>query len=133
MLWKHTRLALISCAGFAIAASWFAFGAREDAQSAPPARRTAVIPCPADVPVQVTLPAAPVAAAAPEERPADKEGVQKALDAFVAAFNSGDAKVLSNSWTAEGEYIGDDATTYRGRAALEKGYAEFFKKIKGNS
>jgi uncharacterized protein (TIGR02246 family) len=133
MIWKHTHLALVSCAGFAIVVCWFTFGGREDAQSAPPERRAVVVPCPADAPAQVALPAAPVAAAAPEERPADKEGVQKALDAFVAAFNSGDAKALSSSWTTEGEYIGDDGTTYRGRAALEKGYTEFFTNNKGNS
>lgn len=132
---KYTRIAVILCSCVAVVAMWLAFGGEKDAQSAPPARRTAVPPCPADSPVQVGIPivSAPVAAAAPEERPADKESVQKALDGFVAAFKSGDAKTVANSWTADGEYVDDDGTSYRGRAALEKAYTELFSKHKGNT
>jgi uncharacterized protein (TIGR02246 family) len=128
---------IIACSCFAIVAGWLAFGSDKNAQSAPPARGTIVAPCPADAPVQVGKPAAapaPVAAAAKaEDRSADKESVQKALDSFVAAFKSGDAKAVANSWTAEGEYIDDDGTSYRGRAALEKAYTTLFTKNKGNS
>src|SRR5262249_3600785 len=70
---------------------------------------------------------------APEDRPADREAVRKALDSFVAAFQKGDAKAVAGHWTAEGEYIGDDGTTYRGHAALEKAYTEFFGKNPNNS
>src|SRR5688572_30448986 len=80
-------------------------------------------------------PAVPVGESqkAPEDRPADRAGVQKALDAFVAAFGKGDAKAVGAQFTADGEYISDDGTTYRGRAALEKDYAEFFAKNPTNA
>jgi uncharacterized protein (TIGR02246 family) len=97
----------------------FAFGGRSGSAGQPPAP-----PVP---------PAVPVRPAAPEERPADRDGVQKALDSFVAAFSKGDAKAVSALWTAEGEYIGDDGATFRGRPALEKAYTEFFTKSPGNA
>jgi uncharacterized protein (TIGR02246 family) len=81
-------------------------------------------------------PAAPAAAApvpTAEERQPDRAGVQKALDSFVQAFRKGDGKAVAAHWTAEGEYVGDDGATFRGRAALEKDYAEFFTKSPGNS
>jgi uncharacterized protein (TIGR02246 family) len=85
--------------------------------------------------------AAPAAAAPQEEqkkaaagdRAADQDGVKKALEAFTAAFQKGDGKIVAALFTAEGEYIGDDGTTIRGRAALEKDYAEFFAKNPGNA
>ena len=58
--------------------------------------------------------------AVPEDRPADRTAVEKALDGFTGAFKQGDGKAVAALWTAEGEYISDDGTTYRGRAALEK-------------
>ena len=69
----------------------------------------------------------------PEDRPADREAVRKALDGFVAAFQKGDAKAVAAGWTAEGEYISDDGTVFRGRPALEKAYAEFFTTNPGNA
>ncbi|MBX9582382.1 MAG: hypothetical protein K2X87_18930 [Gemmataceae bacterium] len=48
-------------------------------------------------------------------RQPDREAVGKALDQFVAAFHKGDAKAVAAHWTAEGEYIGDDGATFRGR------------------
>ncbi len=76
-------------------------------------------------------PAAP--AAQPEERKPDRAAVQKAIDGFAAAFQKGDGKAVAALWTAEGEYVGDDGTTIRGRAALEKDYAEFFAKNPENT
>ena len=79
-------------------------------------------------------PATPGATAAqPTDRPADREAVQKALDSFVAAFRKGDAKSVAAHFTAEGEYISDDGDTFRGRAALEKDYGEFFAKNPDNA
>lgn len=72
------------------------------------------------------------AKAAPEDRPADRDAVRKALGAFAAAFRKGDAKAVGALFTAEGEYVGDDGTSVRGRAAIEKDYAEFFAKNPGN-
>ena len=78
-------------------------------------------------------PAGDAAKPAVEDRPADREAVRKAIDSFVAAFHKGDAKAVAAHWTAEGEYISDDGATYRGHAALEKAYTEYFAKNPGNS
>ena len=40
---------------------------------------------------------------------------------------------MAAHWTAEGEYTSDDGTTFSGRAALEKAYAEFFAKNPDNA
>jgi uncharacterized protein (TIGR02246 family) len=109
------RIALLGAAAAGIA---FAFGGgRSGTAGAPPAE-----------------PGAPAGAKAAtvEERPADRAAVRKALDGFAAAFQKGDAKALAAHWTAEGEYVGDDGATFRGRAELEKAYAEFFKQNPDN-
>jgi len=77
-------------------------------------------------------PAAPQKPAAAEDRQPDRDAVRKAIDGFVAAFRKGDGKAVAAHWTAEGEYISDDGTAYRGRAALEKEYAAHFAKNPGN-
>jgi uncharacterized protein (TIGR02246 family) len=60
------------------------------------------------------------------KRAADEEAIRKQSAALVQAFEKGDAKALASLWTEEGEYIDDDGTSYRGRAAIEVGYAKFF-------
>lgn len=62
---------------------------------------------------------------------ADREAIAKAVRSFAAAFESGDAKALAAHWTENGEYVDDDGTVLRGRAAIEKEYAEVFAKRKG--
>ncbi|MEO2089876.1 MAG: SgcJ/EcaC family oxidoreductase, partial [Gemmataceae bacterium] len=103
--------------GLAVAVVWLAFSGSQpgNAGQAPPATS-----------------AQPTTRAAPEDRPADREAVKKALDGFTAAFGKGDAKAVGALFTAEGEYISDEGTTIRGRAALEKDYAAFFAKNPGN-
>jgi uncharacterized protein (TIGR02246 family) len=108
---SRTLAVLLGC--FAAAAGWFAFAGGNPGTAGP-------------------APAAPQKAAAPAERQPDQDGVRKALDSFVAAFRKGDGKAVAAHWTAEGEYIDDEGTTYRGRAALEKAYAELFAKSPGN-
>jgi uncharacterized protein (TIGR02246 family) len=61
------------------------------------------------------------------EESADAAGIRKSAEAFVKAFNSGDAKAVASFWMPEGEYTGPDGETLRGRAAIEKAYADFFK------
>jgi uncharacterized protein (TIGR02246 family) len=102
----------LALVGAAFAAAWFA-----QAQ-----RPTGTAPTTGD----------PPKAAAPDDRGADRETVQKALDSFTAAFQKGDAKAVAAHWAADGEYVGDDGTTHRGRAALEKDYAAFFAKNPSN-
>src|SRR5262249_58667821 len=54
--------------------------------------------------------------------------VRRQTAAFAAAFNKGDARAAAAFWMKDGEFIGPDGSTLRGRRAIEKGYAEFFKK-----
>jgi uncharacterized protein (TIGR02246 family) len=111
------RVALL---GAAAAGIGLAFGGGRTGAAGPPAA-----PPTPGVPVAVK-------AAEPEERPDDRGAVSKALDSFAAAFQKGDAKALAALWTAGGEYVGGEGTTFRGRAELEKAYSEFFAKNPDN-
>jgi uncharacterized protein (TIGR02246 family) len=59
---------------------------------------------------------------------ADEAAIRKATADFIKAVEAGDAKAVAAAWTEEGEYIGDDGTTIRGRAAIEAAYAKAFAK-----
>ncbi len=61
----------------------------------------------------------------------DEEAVRKLSAELTRALEKGDAKALAALWTEEGEYVSDDGTTVRGRAALEAAYAIFFAKSGG--
>lgn len=63
-----------------------------------------------------------------KDREADREAVRATVKDFIKAFDKGDAKALADFWTEEGEYVAGDGTTLHGRAALEDGYFQFFKK-----
>jgi len=112
---RTTRIRMLLIGGAAAAAAWLALGSSHAESAGQPA-------------------AAPPAAAqkADEDRPADRDAVRKALDEFCTAFQKGDGKAVAALWTAEGEYVGDDGTAIRGRAALEKDYAKFFAKNPDN-
>lgn len=68
---------------------------------------------------------------APDARDADRRAIDKLLKQNVEAFNNRDAAAIAANWTAEGEYIRNDGEPIRGRAEIEKGYAEFFKSLEG--
>jgi len=77
--------------------------------------------------------ALPVSAAADpkDTKHADDEAaIRKSAEDFIKAVDKGDAKAVAAAWTEEGEYIGDDGTTIRGRAAIEAAYAKAFAKKK---
>jgi len=65
------------------------------------------------------------------DREADKAALDKLLKDNIQAFNNRDAAAIAANWTAEGEYIRNDGEPIRGRAEIQKGYAEFFKTLKG--
>jgi hypothetical protein len=71
---------------------------------------------------------------AAQDKPADKAdspdlaAVRKTAEEFVKAFDKGDAKAVAAFWTRDGEFLGPDGEPLRGREAIEKEYAEFFKK-----
>ncbi|HEY7427626.1 MAG TPA: SgcJ/EcaC family oxidoreductase [Gemmataceae bacterium] len=60
----------------------------------------------------------------------DERAVRKASADFIKMVEKGDAKAVAASWTEDGEYIGDDGTTIRGRAAIEAAYAKAFARNK---
>src|SRR5215831_16022740 len=51
------------------------------------------------------------------KRADDEAAVRKATADFIKVVEKGDAKAVAASWTEDGEYIDDDGTTIRGRAA----------------
>jgi uncharacterized protein (TIGR02246 family) len=67
--------------------------------------------------------------AKPEEKAAPGKGPR--ARAFIAAFESGDAKAVAGFWTEDGEYVNQDGRKYKGRAAIEKMYEKFFAGKKG--
>ncbi len=112
----YTRLALVGT--LVAAVGWLALAGSRPGTAGQPAS---------------AAPAEAQKAAAPEERPADRDAVKTTIDSFAAAFQKGDGKAVAAHWTAEGEYVGDDGATFRGRAALEKAYAEYFTKNPDNA
>jgi len=62
---------------------------------------------------------------------ADKEAINQLVKDNIKAFNDRDAAAIAANWTTEGEYIRNDGTPVRGRAEIQKGYADFFKTLKG--
>jgi uncharacterized protein (TIGR02246 family) len=91
--------------------------------------------------VALALFAAPLAAkdkepakSASDKAVAEKDPAQAAeaairatADAFLAAFNKGDAKAVAALWTDEGTLLDDRGQTFKGRAAIEAEYAAFFR------
>jgi uncharacterized protein (TIGR02246 family) len=65
------------------------------------------------------------------DREADKQAIDKLIKQSIEAYNNRDAAAIAANWTAEGEYIRNDGQPIRGRAEIQKGYAEFFKTLKG--
>jgi uncharacterized protein (TIGR02246 family) len=59
---------------------------------------------------------------------ADDAAIRASSKDFIKALEKGDAKAVAAFWTEEGEYIADNGTTFRGRAAIEDAYAKFFAK-----
>jgi uncharacterized protein (TIGR02246 family) len=65
------------------------------------------------------------------DREADKAAIEKMSKDFVQAFNDRDAAAIAANWSADGEFIRNDGGPIRGRDDVQKGYAEFFKTLKG--
>jgi uncharacterized protein (TIGR02246 family) len=64
--------------------------------------------------------------ARPDAREPDRAAIRELMRAVAGAIGSRDASALAALWTADGEYISEDGTLVRGRAALEKAYKERF-------
>lgn len=76
--------------------------------------------------------ARPTAAQPPKNaNPADEAALLKNAEAFVAAFNKGDAKALAAFWTPDGDFTDQLGHKLSGREAIEKSFAELFAENKG--
>lgn len=65
------------------------------------------------------------------ETSAEENAVRQTANAFVDAYDRGDAAAVAALWTEDGEYtIGND--TVKGRSAIAKLYAEFFRQHPGS-
>jgi uncharacterized protein (TIGR02246 family) len=61
----------------------------------------------------------------------EETALQKRAEAFIAAFNMGDAKAVAAFWTEDGEYINLAGTQLKGRAAIEESFKKIFAEEKG--
>ena len=77
-------------------------------------------------------PAKPTADVKDTKHSDDEAAIRKGAADFVKLVEKGDAKAVAAAWTEDGEYIGDDGTTLRGRAAIEEAYAKAFAKKKNS-
>jgi uncharacterized protein (TIGR02246 family) len=65
------------------------------------------------------------------KREADRLAIAQLTTDMVQAFDKRDAAALAANWAEEGEFIRNDGEPVRGRSGIQKGYAEFFKTLKG--
>jgi uncharacterized protein (TIGR02246 family) len=62
---------------------------------------------------------------------AEKAALQKVGEAFIEAFQKGDAKAVAAFWVADGDYTDLTGRHLKGRDAIEKAFAEYFAENKG--
>ncbi|MFO0953794.1 MAG: SgcJ/EcaC family oxidoreductase [Isosphaeraceae bacterium] len=75
-------------------------------------------------------PGAPAAAPAPALSK-DEAAVKAADEAFVLAYNKGDAKALAALFTEDAEVVEANGDRYEGRDLIEKSFADTFEGVKG--
>jgi uncharacterized protein (TIGR02246 family) len=70
---------------------------------------------------------------AAEPNAGNKEALGKGKRAreFIAAYNRGDAKAVTAFWTEDADYIDETGREFKGRAAIQKMYENFFSQNKG--
>ena len=70
--------------------------------------------------------------AAQKEGGPGKEGVGTRGQAFIDAFNRGDAKAVAMFWTQDGEYVDQEGRQFKGREALQNLFQKAFTEEKGS-
>ena len=68
---------------------------------------------------------------ADEGNPQEEKALQKRGEAFIAAFNKGDAKAVAGFWSPDGDYIDLAGKHLKGRKAIEDSFAKLFESEKG--
>jgi uncharacterized protein (TIGR02246 family) len=65
------------------------------------------------------------------KRAADKQAIEKLSKDMIEAFAKRDAAAVAANWTADGEFIRNDGDPIRGKADIQKAYAEYFRQLTG--
>jgi uncharacterized protein (TIGR02246 family) len=66
------------------------------------------------------------------DRSTDEQSIRQSAQAFAKAYSVGDAKAIANQFLSDGEYIDEFKNIFKGREAIEKEFAAFFKQSPGN-
>jgi|694.fasta_scaffold05777_14 uncharacterized protein (TIGR02246 family) len=61
----------------------------------------------------------------------DRKTIESSIESYVAAFNKGDAKALTELWTPGGELVTETGERIQGAASIQKHFADFFAGNKG--
>jgi uncharacterized protein (TIGR02246 family) len=75
----------------------------------------------------LALSSLPAYAADAPQAAEDEAAIRKTVDAYVAAFNRGDADALAACWCEDGEFISPAGDVIRGRQALREAFEAFLK------
>jgi uncharacterized protein (TIGR02246 family) len=78
----------------------------------------------------VLLATAGLGAGEPKADPADVKALHELHQAYVAAFNKGDAEAVAALYAPDGDNVRPAGQMTKGRAEIEKGYANFFAQNK---
>jgi uncharacterized protein (TIGR02246 family) len=108
---RRTTVVVGLLAGFLVVISQFVLSQSEKKEQAQPAAR----------PEQKRTEDGPT-----PERSADEAAIRANVQAFVRAYNAGDAKAVAALFTPEALIVGKDETTSQGRAAIEETFKELF-------
>jgi uncharacterized protein (TIGR02246 family) len=65
------------------------------------------------------------------ESDSPEAAITKTAEAFVEAFQKGDAKAVASFWTPDGDYVDPAGRVLKGRAAIESDFADLFAQNKG--
>jgi uncharacterized protein (TIGR02246 family) len=60
-----------------------------------------------------------------------EEAITKTAEAFVEAFQKGDAEAVATFWTQDGDYVDLTGRVLNGRPAIENAFKDFFMENKG--
>jgi len=84
------------------------------------------------VPVLLFGPVTPSALTQPRRSDSkDKAALAKNAEAFIQAFDKGDAKAVAAFWTPDGDYTDQTGKHLKGREAIEKAFQAHFDEHKG--
>jgi uncharacterized protein (TIGR02246 family) len=61
----------------------------------------------------------------------EEKALKARAEAFVQAFNNGDAKALADFWTPDGDYVDQAGHTLSGRKAIQEAFEKQFTAAKG--